>query len=318
MVDWLERLAHAPDGLFVFTSLMSLVAVYFGFSGMRRCRLIEDVPTARVRSAHQGYVELIGTAHALQGEPIMAPLSHTVCCWYQYKVEKRSGKDWRVVQSGTSDGIFLLRDDTGDCVIDPEGAEVTTRHKRSWSDEGDGSGGHAIHVRLPSLGRTADTVVDIGGSILETLGSGVGTYRYTEAAILDGDPLYGIGRFRTLGAAEQGSTLRELTGAILREWKQRPNTLRERFDSNRDGEIDLQEWEHARKVAENEAAREYAQSIRRDPVHTLVKPGDGRFFLLSNLEEFGLLRRYRWRKRLGFGFFALLGAAALLMLSTRI
>lgn len=317
MTAWLDWLANAPDGLLVFTSLMTLVAVYFGFSGMRRCRLIEDVPTARVRSAPQGYVELIGTAHAMDGEPIMAPLSHTACCWYKFKVEKRSGKDWRVVQSGSSDGIFLLRDATGDCVIDPEGAEVTSRHKRSWSGNGSSSDGHAIHARLPSLGSTADTVVDIGGSILETLGAGVGTYRYTESVILGGDPMYAIGWFRTLGAAEQGSTLRELTGAILREWKQRPDTLRERFDSNRDGQIDMQEWEHARSVAEKEAAREHAENLKRDQLHTLIKPGDGRFFLLSNLEEFDLLRRYRWQKRIGFGFFALLGVASLLMISTR-
>ncbi len=317
-MGWLDRLAQAPDGLFIFTALMALVAIYFGFSGLRRSRLIEDVPTARVRSAHQGYVELIGFAHAMEGEPIIAPLSHTSCCWYEYKVERRSGKDWRVVQAGSSDGIFLLRDETGECVIDPEGAEVTTRHKRSWSDDGSSSGGHAIHLRLPSLGRTADAVVDVGGSILDTLGAGIGSHRYTEAVIMDGDPLYGIGRFRTLGAAEQGITLRELTGAILREWKQRPDTLLERFDDNRDGRIDMAEWERARDVAQREAAHAHAEQFKRDQVHTLSKPGEGRLFLLSNLEEFGLLRRYRWRKRLGFGFFAVLGGLALLMLSTRI
>jgi hypothetical protein len=318
MFDGIDRLAHAPNSLFFFTALMAAVAVYIGFSGLRRSRLIEDVPTARVRSAHQGYVELIGIAHALDGEPIVAPLSQTPCCWFQYKVERRSGKDWRVVESGSSDGIFVLRDETGECVVDPEGAEVTTRHKRSWSDNGGSSGRRAVHVRLPSLGNAADTVVDIGGGILETLGAGVGPYRYTEAVIMDGDPLYGIGRFHTLGAAEQGASVRELTGAILREWKQRPDTLRERFDSNRDGQIDVEEWERARKAAEHEANRERLEHFKRDQVHTLSKPEDGSFFLLSNLEEFGLLRRYRWRKRLGFGFFALLGGAVMLMLSARI
>ena len=318
MGDLLDRLAHAPDGVLVFTVLLAVVAVFTGFSGLRRSRQIEDVPTARVRSAHQGYVELTGLARMLDGEPIIAPLSHTRCCWYRYKVERRSGKDWRVLQSGSSDGIFILRDETGDCVIDPEGAEVTTRHTRSWSDDGSSSGRHAIHMRLPSLGRTADTVVDIGGSILEGLGAGVGPYRYTEAVIMDGDPLYCIGRFRTLGAGDQAITLREMTGAVLREWKKRPETLRQRFDSNRDGQIDIEEWEHARRVAEREAARERAENLGRDQIHTLARPDDGRFFLLSNLEEFGLLRRYRWKKRLGFGFFALLGGAALLMLSTRV
>jgi hypothetical protein len=318
MAGWFERLAHAPNGLLVFVAALAIVAVYLGFSGLRRSRQIEDVPTARVRSAPQGYVELIGTARMLEGEPIVAPLSHTRCCWYQYRIERRSGKDWRTVESGSSDGIFLLRDETGDCVVDPEGAEVTSRHKKSWSDNGSSSGGHAIHISLPSLGKTADAVVDIGGGILEGLGSGVGPYRYTEAVIMDGDPLYGIGQFRTLGAAGQGNSLRELTGAVLRDWKQRPDTLRERFDSNRDGRIDVEEWERARLAAGREAAREFAEQQKRGQIHTLSKPQDGRFFLLSNLEEFGLLRRYRWRTRLGFGFFAMLGGAAVLMLSTRV
>jgi len=317
MAEWLDRLAHAPDGLFLFTVIFAVVALVVGFSGLRRSRQIEDVPTARVRSAAQGYVELIGIAQMLGGEPIVAPLSHTPCCWFRYRVEKRSGKDWRAVQSGSSDGIFVLRDETGDCVIDPEGAEVTTRHKRTWLDDGHAWGGVAVHARLPSLGKTADMVVDIGGELLKGLGV-ADQYRYSEELIADGDPLYAIGQFRTLSAGDQSSTLRELTGAVLREWKQRPDTLRERFDRNRDGRIDLDEWERARAAAEREAAGAHAENLRRDHLHTLISPDDGRYFLLSNLEEFDLLRRYRWRMRLGFGLFLLLGGAAVLMLSTRV
>ena len=175
-----------------------------------------------------------------------------------------------------------------------------------------------MHARLPSLGRTADLVVTSGGKVLETLGSGVGEYRYTEAVILDGDPLYAIGQFRTLGHADHGSSLHDLTGAILREWKQRPETLRERFDHTRDGVIDTDEWETARAAARQEALREHGESLKRERLHTLSKPNDGRYFLLSNLEEFGLLRRYRWRMRLGFAAFVPLAGALALMLAARL
>ncbi|MCG6967952.1 MAG: E3 ubiquitin ligase family protein [Chromatiaceae bacterium] len=317
MGGWLDRLAHAPDPLLIFVAVLAAVALMAGFSNLRRVRHIEDVPTARVRSAPQGYVELIGTAHMLDGEPIVAPLSNTRCCWFRYKIERRSGKDWKMVQSGSSDGIFVLRDDTGDCVIDPEGAEVTSRHERTWSDDGGGWRAHAVHMRLPSLGKTADLVVDIGGKVLESL-SGIGEYRYQEAVILDGDTLYAVGRFRTLGPGDRDATLDELTGAILREWKRRPDTLRERFDGNRDGHIDADEWQRARATARREAAREYAENMKQDQLHTLSRPSDGRYFLLSNLEQFGLLRRYRWRMRFGFGACLLLGGVAFLMLSTRL
>ncbi len=318
MPAWLERLAHAPDSFMLCCAVLALVAVVFGFSGLRRARQIEDVPTARIRSAPQGYVELVGTARMLDGEPVVAPLSQTPCCWFRYKVERRSGKDWRVVESGSSDAIFGLSDDTGDCVIDPEGAEVTTQHKRSWSDDARGWGAHAVHTRLPSLGRAADMVVDIGGKVLDGLGSGIGPYRFTEAVIMDGDPLYAIGQFRTLRAGGQDGTLHELTGAVLREWKRRPETLRERFDSDRDGTIDADEWERAREVARQEAARTHAENLKRGQLHTLGEPDDGRFFLLSNLQQFGLLKRYLWWMRVGFGGFLLCGGAALLMLSTRV
>jgi hypothetical protein len=318
MTRWLDSLADAPEPLVAFTGVLTAVAFVAGISGLRRTRLIEDVPTARVRSAPQGYVELSGVARMLGGEPIVAPLSNTPCCWFRYQVERRSGRDWRVVQSGTSDGIFILRDDSTDCVVDPEGAEVSSRHKRSWSDHGGGWGGYPVHARLPSLGRTADLFVDIGGKVVEGLGSGLGEYRYREAVILDGDPLYAIGYFNTLGADDHGNSLHDQTGAILREWKQRPETLRERFDANRDGVLDGAEWEQARTVARREAARELSTELAGKPLHTLKKPVDGRYFLLSNLEEFGLLRRYRWRMRIGFGIFLLLGGALTVMLASHL
>jgi hypothetical protein len=316
--ELLDRLAQAPDGLLLMAALFTAAALYAAFTGLRRVRNIEDVPTARVRSAPQGYVELVGKAHSLDGEPIIAPLSRTACCWYRYRIEHRGEKGWRPVETGKSDGIFMLRDATGECIIDPDGAEVTTEHSQTWYDNGDGwGGGHGVHARLPSLGKTADAVVNVGGKLMSGLG-GAGDYRYTEAVVLDGDPLYAIGWFHTVGPGERASTVRELTGAILREWKQRPDTLRERFDSNNDGRIDTDEWERARGAAEQAALEDYARQFGGKPLHTLKKPPDRRLFLLSNLPEFGLVRRYRWRMRLGFGAFLVLASALAVMISGRL
>ena len=317
MTEWLDRLAQAPDGLLVVIAVVASAAFVAGLTGLRRARKIEDVPTARVRSAAQGYVELTGTAHALDGEPIVAPLSRTACCWYRFRIERRGDKGWRPLETGSSTGIFVLRDATGDCIVDPEGAEVTTEHSRTWYDNGDGWGAHGVHMRLPSLGRTTDRIIDVSGKLLSGFGGG-GDYRYTEAVILDGDPLYAIGHFHTISPTEKAATLREITASILREWKQRPDTLRERFDRDRDGTLDQEEWEQAREVAAGQAAREYAEQFNEDQLHTLKKPADRRLFLLSNLPEFGLLRRYRWRSRIGFGAFLMLAAAVAVMLSTRL
>src|SRR4030066_2537101 len=116
-----------------------------GFLGMfrflRRIRLIEDTPTAKIRSAPQGYVELTGISRLMQGDLIIAPLTGKQCTWYSYKIEERSDspgirggrhKGWRVIEAKTSDDLFLLADDTGECVIDPEGATVTPAETEVW------------------------------------------------------------------------------------------------------------------------------------------------------------------------------------------
>ena len=116
-----------PTGEFLIwlgvSGFLSLFGLWGGFRRLHHARLIENVPTAKVRSAHQGYVELVGTAEALPGEPVIAPLSGSVCCWYDYRIERRSGKHWNIVDKGTSEAVFAIRDDTGRCLIDPEAAD---------------------------------------------------------------------------------------------------------------------------------------------------------------------------------------------------
>ncbi len=102
-----------------------------------RRRLMQDTPTSRIRSAAQGYVELEGYATASTSSPVFSPLTHTECVWYQFKVEERETDNkgnthWRTVRSGTSSHLFLLDDNTGECVIDPDKAVVEPVHKRVW------------------------------------------------------------------------------------------------------------------------------------------------------------------------------------------
>lgn len=102
-----------------------------------RRRLMQDTPTSRIRSAAQGYVELEGYAAASPSSPVFSPLTHTECVWYQFKVEERETDNkgnthWRTVRSGTSSHLFLLDDNTGECVIDPDKAVVEPAHKKVW------------------------------------------------------------------------------------------------------------------------------------------------------------------------------------------
>lgn len=291
--------------------------LWVGFRQLHRARLVETVPTAKVRSAPQGYVELIGTAAALPGEPILAPLSGAPCCWYRYQVQARAQKGWNVVDKGVSAGVFMLRDDTGDCLIDPEGGSVTSTHQQIWYGNSEwperGSGVRWGEQRRASwhdrLNRLTGIQVEVDFGVGEF-------YRYTEEVIMPGDPLYVVGRFHTLDHAYHAQGRAEIAADYLRRWKQHPEVMA-RFDTNGDGQVDAKEWEAARQQAEQQAAREVGDLQQTDPVHTLVKPDDGRPLLIANIDEFDLVTRYRWQGWGAIGLFFLGGATTVFMVSVR-
>lgn len=301
--DLIVQLQHASLGARIAVGGIALVGLIAGFHGLRRYRLIEDVPTARIRSAPQGYVELVGTADLLPGPPIVSPLTQTTCCWYSYKVERRRERHWQVVQRGTSDELFLLRDDTGECVVDPEGASVQSLHRQRWS--GSGTGQPAMYRVDQRLGAMARGL----GRVLEGLDV-VGDHRYEETVILPGDPLYVIGWFESLDDSDWAESERARAAELLREWKRQPETLRERFDHDRNGIIDQDEWEDARRAARRRAREELAEARARTHVHLIRRP-EGRQFILSNRPEADLVRHFRWQAGLGFAaFFVGLGLLA--------
>jgi len=290
----------------------TLFGFYQGFRRLWKARVIEDAPTAKVRSAHQGYVELVGEAQPMRGEPIIAPLSKTTCCWYRYTIEAKDRGDWDVVRKEVSNGLFLLRDDTGECIVDPEGAEVTPRTKQVWYGDGD----EPMTVVMPPRGAEG---VQAGPVVMRsTAGNLNGRRRYTEELILAGDPLYALGAFKTLDDIDHHQSRSEITSALLREWKRDWRRLLHRFDHNRDGDIDAAEWEDARRVAEREAAREHAEQVANQHLNTLRRPTErGRPFLLSTFPQSKLARRYRWQAAGGMLLFLLGGGALVWIASLR-
>ena len=113
---------------------MSIVGFFAWTATYRRYRQIRDLPTSRVASAAQGYVELFGHSELLPGAPVVSKLSGLPCCWYRYYVERRTSRnEWERVDSGISEECFLLVDDTGQCVVSPAGAEVLTERKETWT-----------------------------------------------------------------------------------------------------------------------------------------------------------------------------------------
>ena len=239
-------------------SAIALISFFAWTGNFRRHRLMGDTPTSRVASAAQGYAELQGRAAAHPGAGLLSKLTALPCLWFRYVVERRDNDDkWERVDAGRSDDTFLLRDATGECVIDPEDAEIVTRHRQKWTRD---------------------------------------NYRYTEWLLLAQDPLYAIGEFSTLSGATMPLSESRDVSAMLAEWKQDRPQLLARFDLDRDGEIDLREWSLARAAARRQvAARHDEIRSQTGALHLLRAPQDGRLFLVTNLDPGRLASRHkRW------------------------
>lgn len=310
--EWAASLLalEAPEFwlLALFTLSIAAAAFYGVFRNLHRARLIEDTPTSRVRSAPQGYVELDGTAELMANGEIHAPLTGTRCTWFAFQVEKktqyydskgRRHSSWRTIESGTSEGLFLLVDETGECVIDPEGAEVTPSVNEVWY-------GHSPHW---SGGRPQGR----GGMFSS------GDYRYTEKRIQPADPLYAIGQFRTVGGANEAPDSREALRETLNRWKQNQAVLLKHFDQDGNGAIDLDEWEQVRKAAVQVVAHQQAVQASGPVTHVMSRPESARRpYILSVLPQATQARRYRIYSTLALVAFLFAGALATWMLALRL
>ncbi len=234
---------------------MSLVSFAAWVGNYRRYRQIADTPASRVASAAQGYVELLGRAAPLPDAALLTKFRQLPCVWYRYQVEEKGSDDkWSLRDEGESGDPFLLIDATGQCVIDPEHAEIITSHEETWTD---------------------------------------GDYRYTEWLLLPQDKISALGEFSTIGGADATLDFDGDVGALLAEWKKNQPRLLERFDLNRDGSIDLKEWQLARRQAQREVEKQHQEMRASSDVNVMRRPADGRLFLLSNQLPEKLVLRYQ-------------------------
>ena len=239
-------------------ALLAMSGVSFAawIGNYRRLRRVEDTPLSTIASAAQGYVEIAGRSEA--GAALLrSQFTGLPCLWYQFEIYRKSGNDnWVLEKTGTSEDPFTVRDASGSCVIDPRGAEVMTSHEETWTE---------------------------------------GDYRYTERLLLAQERIYGLGELVTIGGANSVMDTESDVGALLADWKRDPERLRSRFDLNKDGTLDLQEWELARRQARREVEAQHQIMLAREGINTLRKPHGDRPYLLSNFQPERLRSNYlRW------------------------
>jgi hypothetical protein len=253
-------------------ALLAAVSLAAWLSAQRRARAIGDTPTAKIASAAQGYAEFVGAGRALGGIPVVSPATGLPCLWYRYLVERRAGDEWVRDEHGESDASFVLDDGSGQCLVDPEGAEMLVTRRERWSR---------------------------------------GDRRYTQWSLLEHGRIYALGEFRTRGGLDLRLDAAADVRALIEEWKRDRAALTKRFDLDGNGEIDLGEWELARSQAQREVALQHREARLQPELHLLQQPADGRLYLISDLDPARLARRYRLWSLAHFSLFVagLAGAA---------
>jgi hypothetical protein len=265
-------------------------SLWFTFQSWRKNRVIEDTPTSRVRSAAQGYVELSGLGVLPPGTKIKGPLSGIPCVWWRYRIEqRRRGERAHLPVSDSSVAPFLLDDGTGQCLIDPRGADVFPGVTSVWYG--------------PEEWPRGPPPPDAGG-LLGWLSRAFasGNYRYIEHRLPVYQPVYAIGTFHSVGGAGAVDTEAAMT-ELLREWKRDQPALLARFDTNHDGTLSQAEWERARAAARQHVIEAEITAIPKPAVNVLSEPGDGRAFLLAGCDGESLAQRFRARAFAGVGGF---------------
>lgn len=275
--------------------VLSLICIYSFwrmYSRYHDARLIENIPTAKIRSAIQGYVELIGQTWLMDGPVIVAPLTGTTCVWYRYQIEEeisrmhskwKSQKGWSTVKSDVSEELFILEDDTGRCVIDPDHAYVIPTAKKVW------------YNRKITPAR-----------------------RYTEERIHQNETLYTMGLFKTVTDVERKREREDISN-LLKDWKQDPGQLLHLYDSNRDGILSIEEWEQARIAAKRSVKLAQAQQEKQEQLNILAcSLQKDRPFILSTIPESKLIKHYKGRAVLALISFLVTGGLSVWAINLRV
>jgi hypothetical protein len=226
-----------------------------GLATYRRARAMADVALSRIGSAAQGYAQVRGRSSIAADEFILSPFSGVACIWFRYRVYSRdNGRGaWRQIDGGTSYATFGIADGTGSCRVDPEDAEVVAPEQRVSYRDGD---------------------------------------KVVEELLFGGCDIHVLGEFSTVGGSTAALSVSEDVSTLLASWKKDPAELKRRFDLDGNGEIDLAEWEVARRLATRTVEQQHREIRQLGELHLMRAPRDGRLFLISPLPPQRLRRRF--------------------------
>lgn len=216
---------------------------YTGFKILRHRRLIENTPRSKIASMPLGLVEVHGKADAIY--QLTAPLTQRPCVYFEILVEEYRGgkrKSWRKVFSTNSAAVdFLVKDETGMVTVQPQNAifYFTKDDKITFQNS-----------LFASLSTDANQYLSSKGLAVTSFLGTNRNFKITETVLPFQQDIFVLGDF-TQKVSDPQSRQQELLIQKLRELRKSPEIIK-KYDTNKDGKLDAEEWETVRKTIESE------------------------------------------------------------------
>jgi hypothetical protein len=248
LAAWIKHIGWAQHEIWQLLICTAMMTAFFAaaFNYWRYLKIAE-APISTIAGAAQGYIELQGVASTIK--PIKTPYHGIPCVWYRAWVyanrpkqkDELDGYSQRLLDYSESQVVFTLNDGTGVCSVDPAGAELIYMQARTEYKN---------------------------------------DHRYVEEYLPVGKPIYVLGQLDTRHDILDDAKVNEYLRQKLANWKKQPQQLINRFDQNRDGKIDIEEWELARLEARKQVYAEH-EMRKHTGSFTLKKPQNHHLFLIS-------------------------------------
>ena len=247
----------------------AVAGVYSFFRGFRflgRKRLIENIPTSKIRGAAMGPLEVCGKI--IGPYTLISPLSQLDCFYYRATIwiSPENKRRWTKVAEEAVCVPFFVEDGTGRLMVDPSGAEL------ELACDFEGADVEAAHVR----------------PFLERHGlSPVSSIRLEERCIHPSDTLFVLGVL--------GERLRERLGNLDLEGSRVVTLSREAADLQRRGALEAM---HVRVPEYDPAISSDEEKFDTSPP-VLLQAGDHKepFFISQNSQR-RVLEELEWKTKL--------------------
>jgi hypothetical protein len=143
---------------------VSIFVFYLGFVKRKELGLIKNTPTSKIRSLPMGNVEIKGSARpGAEDMCFESPFSGKKCLFYKYEIQEyrqlEDDNQWETIDSGFEAKRFLVEDETGAVIVDPESADFEFPSNEFKVDNTDSANEHIKEfIKEHDIGRAGGII----------------------------------------------------------------------------------------------------------------------------------------------------------------